>query len=113
MVFLFQKNDHGLAIDLYTCRSTTASPCLVAVAGYRGNRHASQAANDEEKNATWKDIEDAEESFIINYTISYDGKTWHSGYFPWNHGKFICKGEGKWSCPGLRSYRSYGSEVTE
>ena len=22
------------------------------------------------------------------------------------------KGEGKWSCPGLRSYRSYGSEVT-
>ena len=19
----------------------------------------------------------------------------HSGYFPWNHGKFICKGEGK------------------
>ena len=37
----------------------------------------------------------------------------HSGYFPWNHGKFICKGEGKWSCPGLRSYRSYGSEVTE
>ena len=36
----------------------------------------------------------------------------HSGYFPWNHGKFICKGEGKWSCPGLRSYRSYGSEVT-
>ena len=19
---------------------------------------------------------------------------WHSGYFPWNHGKFICKGEG-------------------
>ena len=37
----------------------------------------------------------------------------HSGYFPWNHGKFICKGEGKWSCTGLRSYRSYGSEVTE
>ena len=36
-----------------------------------------------------------------------------SGYFPWNHGKFICKGEGKWSCPDLRSYRSYGSEVTE
>ena len=36
-----------------------------------------------------------------------------SGYFSWNHGKFICKGEGKWSCPGLRSYRSYGSEVTE
>ena len=24
----------------------------------------------------------------------------HSGYFPWIHGKFICKGEGKWSCPG-------------
>ena len=36
---------------------------------------------------------------------------WHSGYFPWNHGKFICKGEGKWSCTGLRSYRSYGSEA--
>ena len=35
----------------------------------------------------------------------------HSGYFPWNQGKFICKGEGKWSCTGLRSYRSYGSEV--
>ena len=39
----------------------------------------------------------------------------HSGYFPWIHGKFngkfICKGEGKWSCPGLRSYRSYGSEA--
>ena len=35
----------------------------------------------------------------------------HSGYFPWNHGKFICKGEGKWSCSGLRSYRSYGSEA--
>ena len=33
------------------------------------------------------------------------------GYFPWIHGKFICKGEGKWSCPGLRSYRSYGVEV--
>ena len=37
----------------------------------------------------------------------------HSGYFPWNQGKFICKGEGKWSCSGLRSYWSYGSEVTE
>ncbi len=36
---------------------------------------------------------------------------WHSGYFPWNHGKFICKGEGKWSCSGLRSYRSYESEA--
>ena len=36
---------------------------------------------------------------------------WHSGYFLWNHGKFICKGEGKWSCSGLRSYRSYGSEA--
>ena len=23
----------------------------------------------------------------------------HSGYFQWIHGKFICKGEGKWSCP--------------
>ena len=34
----------------------------------------------------------------------------HSGYFPWIHGKFICKGEGKWSCPGLRSYRSNESE---
>ena len=20
----------------------------------------------------------------------------HSGYYPWIHGKFICKGEGKW-----------------
>ena len=29
----------------------------------------------------------------------------------WIHGKFICKREGKWSCPGLRSYRSYGSEA--
>ena len=38
---------------------------------------------------------------------------WHSGYFSWIHGKFICKGEGKCSCSGLRSYRSYGSEVTE
>ena len=35
----------------------------------------------------------------------------HSGYFPLNHGKFICKGEGKWSWTGLRSYRSYGSEA--
>ena len=35
----------------------------------------------------------------------------HSGYYPWIHGKFICKGEGKWSCSGLRSYRSYGSEA--
>ena len=35
----------------------------------------------------------------------------HSGYFPWIHGKFICKGEGKWSWTGLRSYRSYGSEA--
>ena len=26
---------------------------------------------------------------------------WHSGYFLWNQGKFICKGEGKWSCPGF------------
>ena len=26
-----------------------------------------------------------------------------SGYFPWIHGKFICKGERKWSFPGLRS----------
>ena len=42
------------------------------------------------------------------YTI---GEIWHSGYFPWIHGQFICQGEGKWSCPGLRSYRSYGSEA--
>ena len=31
------------------------------------------------KNATWKDIEDAEESVIINYTKSYDGKTFIVG----------------------------------
>ena len=34
-----------------------------------------------------------------------------SGYYPWIHGKFLWKGEGKWSRPGLRSYRSYGSEA--
>ena len=47
----------------------------------------------------------------MNLVTEFDENR-HSGYFQWNHGKFICKGEGKWSCPGLRSYRSYGSEVT-
>ena len=28
---------------------------------------------------------------------------WLNRYFPWIHGKFICKGEGKWPCPGLCS----------
>ena len=46
----------------------------------------------------------------MNLVTEFDENR-HSGYFPWNHGKFICKGEGKWSCPGLRPYRSYGSEV--
>ena len=27
---------------------------------------------------------------------------------PWIHGKFLCKGEGKWSRPGLRSYGAMG-----
>ena len=49
---------------------------------------------------------------LLIWLIEKVGPARHSGYFPWNHGKFICKGEGKWSCPGLRSYRSYGSEVT-
>ena len=38
-------------------------------------------------------------------------KNWHSGYFPWIHGKFLWKGKGKWSRTGILSYRSYGSEV--
>ena len=41
----------------------------------------------------------------MNLVTEFDENR-HSGYFPWNHGKFICKGEGKWSCPGLRAYRS-------
>ena len=37
-----------------------------------------------------------------------------SGYFPSGFMvSLYVKGEGKWSCSGLRSYRSYGSEVTE
>jgi len=36
-----------------------------------------------------------------------------SGYFPSRFmGSLYVKGKENWSCPGLRSYRSYGSEVT-
>ena len=45
---------------------------------------------------------------LLGRSAALSGQCYH------NHGKFIFKGEGKWSCPcpGLRSYRSYGSEVT-
>ena len=33
---------------------------------------------------------------IDNLMVPKFGNDWHSGYYPWIHGKFICKGEGKW-----------------